>query len=328
MKMTPRRWAGLAVVLGAIAGVGWWHFAGRPGAQVLYGNVDIRQVDLAFNAEGRVTQMFLHEGDPVKAGELLAELDDGTYASELALAQAKKDSAKAQLDLLLAGSRQENIDHARAELAAGQANLAHAQTSFARQASLVGRGATTEQSLEDARMQLDAAQAGVNAEQAALTELINGPRPQEIEAARAQYAAAVAQVQLAQTELDNTKLFAPVSGIMMTRVVEPGTVVLPSNTVYSMANTSEVWVRAFAPETMLGVVAPGTEVTLYGDTPGAKIYHGRVGYVSPVAEFTPKTVETPELRTQLVYRLRIRVTDADSGLRQGMPVTISLPTSR
>jgi HlyD family secretion protein len=327
MKMPPQRWAGLAVLLGVLGFAGWWQFFRPPPAQPLYGNVEIRQVDLAFNAEGRVAQMLVQEGDPVKAGELLAALDDGTYASELALAQAKQDAAKARLDLLLAGSRTEDIDHARAELAAGQANLAHAQTSYTRQAGLVGRGATTVQSLEDARMQLDAAQAGVSADQAALSALINGPRPQEIAAARAEYAGAVAQVRLAQTELDDTRLFAPVDGIMMTRVIEPGTIVLPSNIVYSMANTSEVWVRAFAPETVLGRVAPGTAVTLTGDTQGAKPYHGRIGYVSPVAEFTPKTVETPELRTQLVYRLRIRVTDADGGLRQGMPVTIFLPAS-
>lgn len=325
MNMTPRRWGGVAVVLGAVAWLGWWQFAREAPAPVLYGNVEIRQVDLAFNAEGRVTRMFVQEGDPVKAGELLAELDDDTYASTLALAQARRDSAKAALDLLLAGSRFEDIDHARAELAAGRANLAHAQTSYARQAALVGRGATTEQSLDDARMALDSAQAEVDAAQATLTELIDGPRPQEIAAARAQYDAAQAQVALAQTELDNTRLYAPVDGTMMTRVVEPGTVVLPSDVVYSMANTSEVWVRAFAPETMLGLVAPGTPVTLTGDTPGGRTYHGRIGYVSPVAEFTPKTVETPDLRTQLVYRLRIRITDADSGVRQGMPMTITLP---
>ena len=186
MKTALWRWIGAAAVLAALAGLGWWYFAGTPGPQVLYGNVEIRQVDLAFNAEGRVTQMLLQEGDKVAAGQLLAVMDDDSYASALALAEARRDSAKAQLDLLLAGSRYEDIDHARAELAADQANLAHAQSSFSRQAALVGRGATTEQSLDDARMQLDAAQAGVQAAQATLTELINGPRPQEIQAARAQ----------------------------------------------------------------------------------------------------------------------------------------------
>jgi HlyD family secretion protein len=93
-----------------------------------------------------------------------------------------------------------------------------------------------------------------------------------------------------------------------------------------MAIDGEVWVRAFVPEPLLARVAPGTDVSLATDA--GKSYHGRIGYVSPAAEFTPKTVETPELRTQLVYRLRIRVTDPDSGVRQGMPVTIQLPASK
>ena len=109
----------------------------------------------------------------------------------------------------------------------------------------------------------------------------------------------------------------------MTRVIEPGTVVLPSSAVYSMAIAGEVWVRCFTPETLLPLTVPGTEVTLTTD--GGKTYRGRIGYVSPTAEFTPKTVETPELRTQLVYQLRIRVENPDDGLRQGMPLTIHLP---
>lgn len=307
-----------------LAGLGWWIFAPGAAQNQLYGNIEIRQVDLAFNAEGRVSAMDVQEGDKVKAGELLAALDDGTYANALALAQAKRDAAQAQLALLLAGSRYEDIDHARAALESARADLAHAKVSFTRQQGLAGRGATPQQTLDDARMALDSAQGSVDGAQAQLTELLNGPRKQDIDAARAQDQGAQAQVALAQTEEDHTKLYAPVDGIIMTRVIEPGTVVLPESVVYSMANTAETWVRAFAPEPMLPRVAPGTKVSISEDG-GAKIYHGVVGYVSPVAEFTPKTVETPDLRTQLVYRLRVRVTDADASLRQGMPVTVTLP---
>ena len=107
----------------------------------------------------------------------------------------------------------------------------------------------------------------------------------------------------------------------MTRVIEPGTVVLPAASIYSMALDDEVWVRAFAPEPLLPRLIPGSEVVLTTDG-SSKPYRGNIGYVSPAAEFTPKTVETPELRTQLVYRLRIRVEDHDAAIRQGMPVTI------
>jgi HlyD family secretion protein len=314
-----------ALAVAAVLGLAAWRLWGGSGADnTLYGDVEIREVDLAFNAEGRVATMDMQEGDRVKAGQLLGTLDDSTYASTLALAQAQEGQAKARLDLLLAGSRKEDIDRARAALDGAQATLVNAKASYARQESLIGRGATPQQTLDDARMALDSAQAAVDGDSAQLTELINGPRPQEIDEARAAYQQAQAQVALAQTNEDHTRLVAPVDGIIMTRVIEPGTVVLPSSNVYALANTAETWVRAFAPETMLGRVAPGTQVSITTDTAGSKLYHGVIGYVSPVAEFTPKTVETPDLRTQLVYRLRVRVTDADDGLRQGMPVTILL----
>jgi len=173
-------------------------------------------------------------------------------------------------------------------------------------------------------MALYAARAKLDQTQAALTEALNGPRAQDIAAARANLRAAEATVDLAHTQLARTQLIAPADGTIMTRVIEPGTVVLPAATVYSMAIDDEVWVRAFAPEPLLPRVAPGTEVSITSDGSN-KTYRGRIGYVSPVAEFTPKTVETPELRTQLVYRLRIRIVDPDSFIRQGMPVTIHLP---
>jgi len=289
----------------------------------LYGNVEIRQVDLSFNAEGGVIAMPKHEGDRVRAGEVIAELDPATYQSGAALAEARRDAAKAQLDELLAGTRPEDIDQARANLAAAQASLADAATTFVRQQDLAVRNVSSQQQLDDARMALNGGRPKVAQTQAALTEAVNGPREQDIAAARANLRADEATVALAHTQLARVHLIAPADGTIMTRVIEPGTVVLPAAAVYSMAIDSEVWVRAFAPEPLLARVAPGTAVSITTD--GGKSYHGQIGYVSPAAEFTPKTVETPELRTQLVYRLRIRVTDPDRGVRQGMPVTIQLP---
>ena len=198
----------------------------------------------------------------------------------------------------------------------------NAQASFARQKDLAARNVSSQQQLDDARMALDSASAKLAQTQAALTEAINGPRVQDIDAARANLRAAEATLDLARTQLARTKLIAPSDGTVMTRVIEPGTVVLPAAAVYSMAIDGEVWVRAFAPEPLLARLAPDTAVTLTTDA--GKTYRGHIGYVSPAAEFTPKTVETPELRTQLVYRLRIRVENPDDGVRQGMPVTIHL----
>ncbi len=316
----------LALVVLAILGGGGWLLAQRltaaPDAGTLYGNVEIRQVDLAFEVEGKVVAMPKREGDRVSQGETVAELDPASYQSASALAEARRDAAKAQLDELLAGTRPEDIDQARANFAAAQATLADAQVTFERQKNLAARNATTQQLVDDARMALDSASAKVAQTQAALTEAINGPRVQDIDASRANLRAADATLELSRTELARTKLIAPSAGTVMTRVIEPGTVVLPAAAVYSVAIDGEVWVRAFAPEPLLARLAPDAAVTL--STDAGRTYRGHIGYVSPAAEFTPKTVETPELRTQLVYRLRIRVENPDAGIRQGMPVTIHL----
>ena len=323
-----RRVAIAIVMLAALAGIAWLfvqRLAAVPDPGTLYGNVEIRQVDLSFNAEGAVLAMPKREGDHVARGEVIGELDGATYRSALALAEARRDAAKATLDALLAGTRPEQIDQARANFAAAQASLANAQATFARQKELAARNVSSQQQLDDARMALDAATARLAQTHAALTEAINGPRAEDITAARANLRAAEATVELSRTQLSHTHLLAPSDGTIMTRVIEPGTVVLPGATVYAMALDDEVWIRAFAPEPLLARVAPDTVVAVTTDA--GKSYRGRIGYVSPMAEFTPKTVETPELRTQLVYRIRVRVENPDSGLRQGMPVTLHLPVS-
>lgn len=323
-----RRIAIGAAMLAVLGGIAWLlvqRLAAVPDAGTLYGNVEIRQVDLSFNAEGAVLTMTRREGDHVRQGETIAELDPATYQSASALAEARRDAAKATLDALLAGTRPEQIDQARANFAAAQASLANAQATFARQKELAARNVSSQQQLDDARMALDAASARLAQTHAAMSEAVNGPRAEEIAAARANLRAAEATLELSRIQLSRTRLRTPSDGTIMTRVIEPGTVVLPGATVYSMALNDEVWVRAFAPEPLLARVAPDTVVTVSNDS--GKSYKGRIGYVSPQAEFTPKTVETPELRTQLVYRLRVRVENPDSGLRQGMPVTLYLPVA-
>jgi len=325
-----KRFAISAAVVVALAAIGWLVFsriAAAPPAGTLFGNVEIRQVDLAFNSEGTVTALQKQEGDTVKQGEIVATLDDATYRSAAALAQARRDSAQAQLDKLVHGTRKEDIDQARANAAAAQAVLADAKVTYERQTGLAATNATTRQMVDDARRGLDSATAQLAQTQAALAEAVAGPRVEDIDAARAQLHEAESELDLAQTQLARTVLKAPCDGIVMTRVIEPGTVVLPNSAVYSVAISGEVWVRAFVPEPMLARVAPDTQVLITTDGRPNQPYHGRIGYVAPAAEFTPKTVETPELRTQLVYRIRVRITDADSGIRQGQPVTIQLPAA-
>jgi HlyD family secretion protein len=129
---------------------------------------------------------------------------------------------------------------------------------------------------------------------------------------------------VSQRALADATLVAPAAGFILTRVREPGAIVASGEAIFTLAVSSPVWVRAYVDEPDLGRVRPNMAASVTTDSAPGKIYHGHVGFISPVAEFTPKTVETRELRTDLVYRLRVIVDNPDQGLRQGMPVTVTL----
>ncbi|MEG2830917.1 MAG: efflux RND transporter periplasmic adaptor subunit, partial [Edwardsiella sp. (in: enterobacteria)] len=175
--------------------------------------------------------------------------------------------------------------------------------------------------LDSARTNRNQTRAQLQQARDKLAQYQAGNRPQQIEQAQAQLQQAQAAQAQAELNLHDTALFAPSAGTVMTRAVEPGTMLAAGNTVFSVALTRPVWVRAYVDETHLNQAIPGTQIDLYIDG-RRQPYHGTIGFVSPTAEFTPKTVETPELRTALVYRLRVIVNDADDALRQGMPVTL------
>ena len=312
-----KRLAVLGLIAAVVGGAGWFGIerdAGDPAADRLYGNVEIREVDLAFNSEGAVTVMSKREGDPVRTGEVIAELDAATYSSAAALAEAKRDAAAQQLAKLLDGNRPEDIDQARATVATARAGLADAEVTFERQAALGVTNATPRQSVDDARRGLRFGADQLALAEAALAEMVTGPRAEDIAIARAQLRQADASVALSQTQVGSDAAARAVRRHCDDARDRAWTVVMPTSVVYSIAITSEVWVRAFVPELMLGLAAPDETVRVFTDSRPGKPYTGRIGYVSPTAEFTPKTVETPELRTQLVYRVRIRLVDPDAAI--------------
>jgi HlyD family secretion protein len=157
---------------------------------------------------------------------------------------------------------------------------------------------------------------------------VKGPRQEDIDAARAAYEASVAAVALAQREYDDTKLYAPSDGVVEDRILEPGDMASPSAPVFTIALPSPLWVRAYVPESDLGHVRLGMMATVETDSYPGHVYHGWIGYLSPTAEFTPKTVETPELRTALVYQLRVYVCDAQGELRLGMPASVHIDVAQ
>ncbi|MDU2976481.1 MAG: secretion protein HlyD [Enterobacter asburiae] len=288
------------------------------------GNVDIRTVNMSFRVGGRLASLSVDEGDAIKSGQTLGMLDKAPYENALLQAKAGVSVAQAQYDLMLAGYRDEEIAQAAAAVKQAQAAYDYAQNFYARQQGLWKSRTISANDLENARSSRDQAQATLKSAQDKLSQYHTGNRPQDIAQAKANLEQAQAQLAQAELDLHDTTLIAPSDGMLMTRAVEPGSMLSAGSTVLTLSLTRPVWVRAYVDEPNLGQMQPGRELLLYTDGRPDKPYHGKVGFVSPTAEFTPKTVETPDLRTDLVYRLRIIVTDADDALRQGMPVTVKV----
>lgn len=296
------------------------------GTLTLYGNVDIRESDLGFNDAGRIARMLVEEGDPVHKGQLLATLDASRYQAQAQSIKARIAAQEAVLARLLAGSRPEEIKRARADVEAIQANLSNAMAHLKRDETLGKDRYVSEQLLDDDRDRIRSLSAQLDAAKQTLALAVKGPRQEDIKQARDQLTSLKAQLALADEQLKDTRLYSPTDGVVKVRIVEPGTVVQAQTPVYTIALTDPVWVRSYVSETDLGKLRPHMPAKVFTDSHPDKAYDGWIGFISPVAEFTPKSVETPDVRTSLVYRLRIYVGNPDEGLRQGMPVTVRLNT--
>ncbi|MEI7377160.1 secretion protein HlyD [Dickeya chrysanthemi] len=325
MNKKTGSWLVLAIIAIAAAGYGLMQQRHQQATPLtLYGNVDIRSVNLGFRVGGRLAGLNVDEGDAIQPGQLLARLDSAPLQNALQQAKANVASAQAQLALLQEGYRSEEIAQVRSQLEHAQAAYDYANSFYQRQLSLWKQRTLAANALEDARSTRAQAQATLQAAQQKLNQYERGNRPQEIAAAEAALAQAHAAEAQAQLNLQDTHLYAPSPGVILTRAAETGSMLNAGSTVFTLSLTQPVWIRAYVGETQLGRAAPGRDVLIYTDSRLDRPYHGKIGFVSPSAEFTPKNVETTELRTDLVYRLRIIVNDADAGLRQGMPVTLTL----
>ncbi len=328
--LNSRRAIGVGVVILALLMTWWSGLLGSRsndgGTIVLQGNVDIRQVNLAFRVGGRIAEMKVDEGDRVEPGRLIAALDKAYFADEVRLARARVAAQTAVVARLVNGTRPEEIAQARAAVVEREAAVQLARVTLGRQEDLAGKGISPHQKHDEATATLERAQAALKSAQETLKLAEVGPRREDIDAAKAQLEAENAALAQAERRLADAELTAPAVGVVLTRVREPGAIVTAGETVYAVTIISPVWVRTYVAEPDLGRIRPGLSVEVRTD--GGRSYRGQIGFISPVAEFTPKSVETRELRTSLVYRLRVVVEGDTAGLLQGMPVTIKTTIKR
>jgi HlyD family secretion protein len=313
-----------AVLLGAAAV--WWWFSRAPqnGPLMLTGNVEVRQVNLGFKVAGRIKDLKVDEGETITEGQVLADLEKVYFEDNIAQLKAQRDQANANLAKLEAGNRPEEVAQAEATVAEREATVVNTKIAFDRADELLRRAVGSRKSFDDAQAAHREAEARLNSARQNLRLLRAGYRVEDINAARAQLAEREAALQVAQRQLADAELVAPSQGVVLSRVREAGAIVAAGEAVFVLSLTNPVWVRTYVSEVDLGRIKPGMEVNVRTDTPGAPLLKGRIGFISTTAEFTPKTVETRELRTALVYRIRIIVNDSGQILRQGMPVTVGV----
>jgi HlyD family secretion protein len=325
MKRIP-----LIVALLILAGgIAWWLLGRHPVPRevVLYGDVDLRQVELAFNDSERIAAVLVQEGDRVKRGQVLARLDTSRLEPEVAEAEATAGAQREAVERLRNGSRPQEIAEARANVESAKADAINVRGQYERRRTLAANSVVSQQDLENAKAALDVAEAKLDVNQKALDLAIAGPREEDIAQAEAEWRSDEAQAALLRQELADAQLLAPVDAVVRTRLMEPGEMASPQKPVFSLAVTDPKWVRAYVSESDLGKLRTGMRASITIDSFPDQRFDGWVGFVSPVAEFTPKTVETAELRTSLVYEVRVFVKDPSDRLHLGSPATVYLPTN-
>jgi HlyD family secretion protein len=297
----------------------------RPGDLMLSGNIEVTDAQLGFKVSGRVAERFVSEGERVKAGQLIARLDDAEQRAQLSLRRAELAGAAAALAELEAGSRPQEIAAAEATLRSMEAERDRARLDAARQQELRGKDAIADRELEASQAQLKIAEARAVEAGERLKLVKEGPRAEDIAQGRARVEQTRAAVALAETQLENTRLVSPLTGVVLSHNIEPGEYVSPGTPIVTVADLAHVWVRAYVSQTDLGRIRLGEKVAVRTDTFPEKTYEGTVGFIASEAEFTPKTVQTAKERVKLVFRVKVDLANPNDELKPGMPADVTFP---
>lgn len=377
----------LLLLLAAAGGGGWYWWRaqnGNTGNRILVsGNLELTEVDISFKIPGRLTERLVNEGDWVKKGDLIARLDPvqlqrqkvrdqaivssarsnyeqlqtsiafqkATLESDIAARRAELNEAQAKLDELLNGSRRQDIQQSEAAAADAKAQLELAQQDWERAQRLFKDEDISRQQYDQARTKLQSAQAMLRQAEERLSLVKEGPRQEDIAAARAQVAGAQAavktaeanrlevrrkeqelsarraeiersraQVTISESQLSDTDVYAPIDGVVLVKSAEVGEVLAAGTTVVTIGDLEQPWLRAYVNETDLGRIRLGQQVKLTSDSYPGKAYAGSISFISKEAEFTPKQIQTKEERVKLVYRIKIEVGNSSHELKNNMPM--------
>jgi len=319
------RWLRVAAIVAFVVVVGLtvtWaarRFTRDDKVLALTGTIEATQVEVSAKITARILERLVNEGQPVERGQLLVRLDPEEWSAEARRAEAAVKTAEAQLRDLLAGSRRQEIEQARAALRNATATREMTERDFRRMRELFARELISAQEVDRARQAHEVAVGNEQSARERLALLEAGPREHEVEAARARVAEARAAFALAQTRLGETKLVSPITGLVLRKNAEAGETVNPGVSILTLMDPHDLWLRAYVPEADVGRIKIGQPATIAVDAYPGRRFQGTVSEIGSEAEFTPKNVQTKKERVTLVFRIKIAVRNPDGVLKPGMP---------
>lgn len=288
-----------------------------------YGNIDTRTVNVGFRFLGKIENITKDEGEIVKKDEVLVKLDTASLEKSLEELNEKIFASKLELSKLQTGYRQEEILEAKAAMEEAIENLNKTKDTYNRQTNLFKTKSTSEENFTISQLNYKQALATLDKAKALYELRKNGYRDEDIKIQESNLKSLEIQAEKLKIDLNDSIIKAPVDGVILTRFKEIGAITNAGESILEIAKTDEFWVRAYIDEKNLGNIKPGLKMSIQTDSRDEN-YEGAIGFISPVAEFTPKNIETQELRADLVYSFRVIVKNPDDKIRQGMPVTLKI----
>jgi HlyD family secretion protein len=314
---------GILVVVLVVGFAGYRLFWGDRGSERdflrLMGHIEATETNLGFKVPGKISVIRFEEGQVIKAGEVVAELESEDLRQEVAAAAARLAAAQANLAKLEAGFRPQEVREAQAAVGQARADYQEKEKDYRRMQNLFQRRVVSGAARDRAEAAYLMAKEALRKVQEQFDLRRSGYRQEDINLGRAELAQAQANLELAQTRLGYAVIRSPGQGVVLSRPAEPGQVAAVGATVLVLGDLDNVWLEGWIPETDLARVGYGQKATITTDTYPGKEYPGWVSYVASKAEFTPKTVETYKERITLVFRTKIRVDNPNHELKPGMP---------
>ncbi len=283
------------------------------------GTIETTNIIISSRNAGNIQTINFIEGDKVNVGDTILIIDHEILDIQLQQAIASKDAVEAQLNLMLLGARKEDINQAEQNLNQAKVNYETAERDKVRMQKLYDSRSITQKQYEDALARYDLMNAQYNAAQENYNKVKKLFRPEEIEQAKANLNKSIAGVDLLKKNIRDSYVISPINGFLVKTFVERGETVTPMSSLFKVSDLDEVELVIYVSEEELGKVKLGQKAEVTIDTYQDKVYEGKITYISPEAEFTPKNIQTKDERTKLVFAVKIKIPNKDYDLKSGMP---------